>query len=343
MKATAGLLVLLVTVSQGVENPCDGRKDGAQCYGKLGGNIFLHLMDNALSLFRYECQQNKTILFKGGSLRNLSQPPERFSFTPEDGMMKIEKLERTDSANYTIITVGQSGTQNEQWTLLLFVEAPVTSVHIASKCLSQGEQLVSCSSKEGDNVQYKLTLNNQLLKDADLSSGHLQSINVTLKQHVSGQLACSVGNHVSHVLESLLISTCDFINCTSNGTRISGWLPETSKSLCDEYIPRIKAPQSKNYVLIMAGILSALVTLLVISVAIVVLSQKKKQSNTHADEPDLTYADVRIINQPQNKSRIKARQEVEVEYDQVKFSERKRRTVELKQDGCVYANVRRDR
>nr|XP_057919447.1 uncharacterized protein LOC131110391 [Doryrhamphus excisus] len=341
MKATAGLLLLLVTVSQGARSACDGRQNGAQCYGKLGSDISLHLMDNALTIFRYECQQNKTILFKGGTSRGLSQLPERFVFTPEDGMMKIEKLKRTDSANYTIITDDESGTRQVQWTLVLFVEAPVTSVHIAWTCLSQGQQWVSCSSNGGDNLWYKLTLNNQPLEDIDLHSGHLQT-NVTLKRRVSGQLACTVSNNVGRVLESVRIYPCGFMNCTSNGTRIIGWFPENSQVQCDEYIPETTPPQSKNYVLIMAGVLSALVTLLVIAVAIVVLSQKKKQSSSHSDEPDVTYADIRIRNQPQNKP-VKARQEAEVEYGQVRFPQQQRQSVAHQQDGCLYANVRKNR
>ncbi|XP_061901960.1 uncharacterized protein LOC133649152 isoform X2 [Entelurus aequoreus] len=338
MKVTAGLLVLLLTVCHAEEQPCDGRKDGVQCYGKLGETMLLRLMDDALGLYRYSWENTTTILMTGGIIRDVDLLEKRFSFTPEEGLMKIKKLERRDSSKYTLTIFNEGGKLIISRTLQLFVEAAVTSVQMASKCLSQGEQQVSCSAEGGDNPRYEWTLAKKPLQVAELS-GRFQA-NVTLKQHQSGQLRCDVGNNVSHFSEEKWIWTCVFINCTSNGTRISGWLPETERSLCDEHIKGMSAPQSKNFLLIMGGVLSALFLLLVVSVAIV-LSLKKKRRDTREDEQDLTYADVRIMTQPQKQ--IKARQEAEVEYDQVKFSERPRPSIKLGQDGSVYANINRGR
>lgn len=60
-----------------------------------------------------------------------------------------------------------------------------------------------------------------------------------------------------------------------------------------------------------------------------------------AGEQELTYADVRVL-QRRGKP-VKQREEVEVEYGQVKFSERPRQTVEPAGNDCVYAMVRKDR
>ncbi|XP_061758120.1 platelet-derived growth factor receptor alpha-like isoform X2 [Nerophis ophidion] len=338
MKATAGLLVLLLTVCHAEEKACDGRKDGVQCYGKLGEPMLLRLMDNANALFRYTWKKNKTVLLAGGNGRKVNLTERRFSFTPEEGLMKIEKLERRDGDKYTLIIYNDRGRQISSRTLQLFVEAPVISVQIASKCLPQGEQQVSCSAEGGDNPKYEWTLDGKPLPLTELP-GRFQA-NITLTKHQSGQLRCSVRNNVSHVREETRIWTCVFINCTSNGTRISQWLPETKRSLCDEQIKGIGAPQSKTFLPIMGGVLSALFLLLVVAVAIV-LSQKKKQSDTREEEQDLTYADVRILTQPQQQ--MKGRQEVAVEYGQVNFSQRPRSTIKLEQDGCVYANVNRGR
>ncbi|XP_061786401.1 uncharacterized protein [Nerophis lumbriciformis] len=340
MKATAGLLVLLLTVCHAEEKSCDGRKDGVQCYGKLGEPMLLRLMDNAFGLYRYRWGNATTKLMTGriGGDVNLSE--KRFSFTPEEGLMKIKKLERKDGDKYTLYIYDKNGKLIINRTLQLFVEAPVISVQIASKCLSQGEQQVSCSAVGGDNPRYKWTLAGKPLQVTELLSGRFQA-NVTLKQHEAGQLSCHVENNVSRFLEEKWIWTCVFINCTSNGTLISQWLPETNRSLCDdEQIKGIGAPQSKNFLLVMGGVLSALFLLLVVSVA-TVLSLKKKRSDTREDEQDLTYADVRIMTQP--RQQIKARQEVEVEYGQVKFSQRPRPSIKLGQDGCVYGNVNRGR
>ncbi|KAI3351212.1 hypothetical protein L3Q82_005765 [Scortum barcoo] len=44
----------------GVETSCDGRQDGAQCYGALGGTVVLQLMDSTSEIFKYTWFQNKS-------------------------------------------------------------------------------------------------------------------------------------------------------------------------------------------------------------------------------------------------------------------------------------------
>ncbi|KAK2904100.1 hypothetical protein Q8A73_010757 [Channa argus] len=87
--------------------------------------------------------------------------------------------------------------------LLGVFTAPVSSVLLVSECLSQGEMRVSCSSEGGDSTQYSWTLDGHTLTDAELLSGNNETNSITLKQQVSGNLVCSVRNHV--------ISDCGFI------------------------------------------------------------------------------------------------------------------------------------
>ncbi|XP_077434799.1 uncharacterized protein LOC144059528 [Vanacampus margaritifer] len=336
MRATAGLVVLvwLVTVSQGMDTPCDVRKTGAQCYGRLAGEIVLHLMDKGPFVFNWE--KGRKVLLKA---REGNGPiSEKYSFTPSNGMVKIKKLMRNDSGIYNLIVFNKKGIQLENQTLRLFIEAPVTSVHLTSDCVSQGLQPVSCSSKGGDSPQYSWSLNQKPLQDSHLLSGNVQANNITLKPGVSGQLVCSVRNNVSEVTAEVHLS-CVFVNCTSNGTLISQWLPEIKKNMCDNPTYGNKSHSSPNYLPLMWGILSALLILLLIGLG-VVYKQKKKQSGIE-DQEDLTYADVRIVNQSTRS--IKVRGEVEVEYGQVKFSERPRRTVKAESNACVYAQVYRGR
>ncbi|XP_035525498.1 receptor-type tyrosine-protein phosphatase S-like [Morone saxatilis] len=108
---------------------------------------------------------------------------------------------------------------------------PVSSVVLVSECLSQGETRVSCSSEGGDSPQYSWTLDGHTLTDAQLLSGNNETNNITLKPDVSGQLVCSVRNHISG------ISTCGymFIVCTlSNGMHISQSVRVSSNSQCIE-------------------------------------------------------------------------------------------------------------
>ncbi|KAK5925128.1 hypothetical protein CgunFtcFv8_017677 [Champsocephalus gunnari] len=93
---------------------------------------------------------------------------------------------------------------------------------------------------------------------------------------------------------------------------------------------------------IMAGVLSALVLLLVVGVA-VVCAQRKKTSNqpTDEDEQELTYAVVKI--KQRSRRQLQQRAEPDVEYGQVKFSERPPPTADPTGEECVYAKVQRGR
>ncbi|XP_056239645.1 uncharacterized protein LOC130174068 isoform X1 [Seriola aureovittata] len=382
MKAVVGLLLMLLRVSHvpGVEIYCDGRQDGAQCYGALGGTVVLRLMDSASEITKYRWKFNTTVILNGKTNRiDSNLIANRSVFTPSNGTFRINDLSRTDGGVYTLETFDSSGKSLEPRTLQLFIQAPVSSVRLVTECLSQGEMRASCSSEGGDSPQYSWTLGGRTLTHTELLSGNHETNNITLKQHVSGRLVCSVKNNVSHVSKEETISNCGFIyiNCTSNGTHISQWVFAANNTLCIEPTtapttvrdttvgketsitesnkPSITItssnqtvpPPSRNhpwYITIlqaMAGALAALVILLVVGVA-VIYAHKKKKSNEpqeEADDQELTYADVRILQR--QRGQVKQREEVEVEYGQVKFSQRSRQPVEPTGDNCVYAMVRR--
>ena len=64
-------------------------------------------------------------------------------------------------------------------------------------------------------------------------------------------------------------------------------------------------------------------------------------STEEEDDQELTYADVKIVQRQRRKMHQKT--EMEVEYGQVKFSGRPRKTVKATEDECVYAKVRKSR
>ncbi|XP_022607274.1 uncharacterized protein LOC111226420 isoform X1 [Seriola dumerili] len=382
MKAVVGLLLMLLGVSHvpGVEIHCDGRQDGAQCYGALGGTVVLRLIASASEITKYQWKFNTTIILKGRNNEIYSNLiADRSFFTPSNGTFRINNLSRTDGGEYTLETFDSSGHGSKPQTLQLFIQAPVSSVRLVTECLSQGEMRASCSSEGGDSPQYSWTLGGRTLTHTELLSGNHETNNITLKQHVSGRLVCSVKNNVSHVSKEETISNCGFIyiNCTSNGTHISQWVFEANNTLCiksttapttvpDTTVgketsitvsnkPSITITSSNQTVPspsrnhpwyitnlpALVGALAALVILLVVGVA-VIYAQKKKKSNEpqeETDEQELTYADVRILQR--QRGQVKQREEVEVEYGQVKFSARSRQTVEPTGDNCVYAMVRR--
>ncbi|XP_070819512.1 uncharacterized protein [Chaetodon trifascialis] len=346
MEAVVGLLLMLLGLCHGVETSCDGRQNRTRCYGPLGGTVVLELMDNASEIFRF-IWSNKTtkILIWRNNTILANQIANRSSFTPSNGTFRIKDLRWTDGGEYTLTMFDSKGKNMKPLTLQMIIQAPVSSVRLVSECLSQGEMKVSCSSEGGDSPQYSWTLDGHTLTDAQLLSGDNESENITLNQDVSGQLVCSVSNNVSRVWREETISTCGFIfiDCTlSNGTHISQWVLEANNTLCIKPTTA-STTTTEDYLSIMAGVLSALLILLIIGAA-VVCTHKKKQNNKpkeKEDEQELTYADVSIVQRQARQ--VQPRAETEVEYGQIKFSQRPRRAAEPTGDDCVYAMVRKDR
>ncbi|XP_063340878.1 uncharacterized protein LOC134635417 isoform X2 [Pelmatolapia mariae] len=347
MEAVFGLLLMWLGVSHGVETSCDGRQDGAQCYGALGGSVDIQLIDSETP--KCELLKNSSkILYVGNNKVISNTIKDRSLFILSNGTFRIHNLSRNDSGKYTLETFDSNGHKLPERSLQLFIQAPVSSVLLVSECLSQGEMRVSCSSKGGDSPQYSWTLDGRTLTDAEILSTSNKTNNIILKRHVSGHLVCSVRNNVSNVSEEQ--KTCSFINCTLiNGTKILGWVHADSNSLCIEPTtePTPVTLTSVGNLPLIGGVLSALVIFLVVGVA-VICAQRKKQNNEPTKpkeeecDQDVTYADVRIMKQ-QGRPALQATQvEVEVEYGQVKFSRRSRRT-EPTGDDCMYAKVQRVR
>ncbi|KAM4555487.1 T-cell surface antigen CD2-like isoform 3-T4 [Odontesthes bonariensis] len=343
---TVVVLLMLFGVSRGVETYCDGRQDGAQCYRALGGAVVLQLMDNASEIPRYDWKKGASVILRGRkNIFDFITIENRSTFIPSNGTLKINNLSRTDSGEYTLTLFNLDGQKTGERTLKLSVEAPVSSVQLVSECLSQGQMNVTCSSEGGDSPQYSWTLDGHTLIDTELLCGSKETNIITLKQHVSGRLVCSVRNHVSSVSKEENISNCGFIfiNCTSNGTHITKWVFKENNSLCIEpttTVPSTVTQRTVEQLPIIAGVLSALVILLVVGI-VTICAQKKKQNNKaeEEDDQDIIYADVRMV---QRRGRpVEQRAEAEVEYGQVKFSERPRQAESAAED--VYAKVRKGR
>ncbi|KAK5925127.1 hypothetical protein CgunFtcFv8_017676 [Champsocephalus gunnari] len=217
----------------GLETHCDGRQDGAHCFGPLGATVVIKLIDRAVQTERYKLYKSSAaILFVINNMIVTNAIQSRSSFNPSDGTFSVNNLSRNDSAEYTF-EIRDSIQSKENCTLRLTIQAPVSSVRLASECLSQGEKRVSCSSGGGDSLQYSWTLDGRSLTDTELLSVNTETNSITLRQHVSGAVACSVENNVSQVSKGEKISNCGFIfiNCTSNGTQISQWVFAANNTL----------------------------------------------------------------------------------------------------------------
>ncbi|XP_041846447.1 uncharacterized protein LOC121643214 isoform X11 [Melanotaenia boesemani] len=235
-RRTAGTRTLQFTV-EGVETYCDGRQSGAQCYGALGGTVVFRLMDDASEIPEFAWKKETKNIFRwiDNEIR-LNEMKDRSLFIPSNGTLRINNINSGDSGEYKLEMFDSQRRTAGTRTLQFTVEAPVSSVQLASECLSQGEMKVSCSPNGGDSLQYSWTLDGHTLRDTELLSGNNETNVLTLKQDVSGRLVCSVRNQVSSVSKEEDISTCGFIfiDCMSNGTRISMWVHKENKTLCDE-------------------------------------------------------------------------------------------------------------
>ncbi|XP_026034318.1 hepatocyte cell adhesion molecule-like [Astatotilapia calliptera] len=307
MKAVVGLLVLLVRVSYGVETHCDGRQDGVQCYGALGGTVDIQLMNSTSEMSRYQLLKNSLKILDVRNNEVIPNITERSSaFNSSYRTFRINNLRRNDSGNYTLQTFDSDGRISDVWTLQLFIQAPVSSVLLLSECLSQGEMRVSCSSEGGDSPQYSWTLDGRTLTDAQLLSVNNESNIITLKQHVSGHLVCSVRNNVSDVTKEKRISTC-------------GYFP------------------------LVGVVLSAAVIYLVVGVALI-CAQRKTQNyrptkpKNEEGEHEVTYANLEVMKQQEKR----VEQTAEVENGQVRFSKPPQHT-EPTEDDCLYARVHKVR
>ncbi|XP_071373462.1 uncharacterized protein [Centroberyx affinis] len=224
MEAVIGLLMVLLGVSHGVETYCDGRQNGTQCYGALGGTVDIWLTEAKDLTLRWMKNQKIRVLYVKNNTVLVNELKNRSSFTLSNRTFRISNLSYTDSAEYYLQTFNSDGHQKETQKLKMSIQAPVSTPRLADECLSQGEVMVSCSSEAGDSRQYSWTLDGRTLMDTELISGDNTTNNITLKPGLTGRLVCLVKNNVSNATASENISICKgftWDNCTLlNGTRV---------------------------------------------------------------------------------------------------------------------------
>ncbi|XP_063732636.1 uncharacterized protein LOC134859836 [Eleginops maclovinus] len=299
MQAVIGLLVMMLGASYGLETYCDCREDGAQCYGPLGGTVVLHLMDRALLTQRYRLYKSSIIILNVRNNKNFVHET-RSSFNVSDGKFRLNNLIRNDSDKYKLEIQDDSSITSR--VLQLTIQAPVSSVRLVSECLSQGEKRVSCSAGGGDSPQYSWTLAGHPLKDTELLSVNTENDRITLKQHVSGVVACTVRNNVSQVSKEEHFSNCGFIfiNCTSNGTQISQWVFPANNTLCIESTTSPTTTYEASTVdhsLLICGVRAAVVVFALIGIAVYFAWKKNKFMKAEGStyRPETEYQDDSVV------------------------------------------------
>ncbi|XP_031645801.1 uncharacterized protein LOC116353584 isoform X2 [Oncorhynchus kisutch] len=240
---------------EGLETSCDARQNGSQCYGALGGTVYLQLTDtmayNHYSFYKGSTDAKTEILRVKDTLVIRETPiKNRVHFFINNGTFRLNNIQRNDSGEYQFEKYDSEGKSSGIRGLQLFIEAPVSSPQLSSECLSHGEMKVSCSS-EGDGPQYSWTLDGQTLNDTDAPPDN-KTNTITLKKGLSGDLTCTVRNNINRNTVSRRISHCPgliYVNCTlSNGTKISEWVNATGNTLCVEPTTlTTESPTSKTF------------------------------------------------------------------------------------------------
>ncbi|XP_041916851.1 uncharacterized protein LOC121681276 isoform X2 [Alosa sapidissima] len=221
------LTVMLTASTSGLDSMCDAPQD-ATCYGALGGPVYLQLMRNT-SGHQLSLRYNNTAVFKFRNsmsvFNNEFNTPsvlQRWQFVPDNGTMIINPAERRDAGTYGV-EIHKDGTSVGQHTVQLTIEAPVSDVDMLINCSANGERSVRCSSN-GESPQYSWSLDGRPLgeADADLSSDNQKLL---LRGDVTGQLTCSVRNHVSSTHTTRLMEFCSGASTTVSVTPANHTLP----------------------------------------------------------------------------------------------------------------------
>ncbi|XP_062332723.1 uncharacterized protein LOC134032714 isoform X2 [Osmerus eperlanus] len=372
------LLFLLAGASHGIETSCDARQNGSQCYGALNGTVYLHLTDKISGYHIALTGDHRKRVFKtkSGNIvyynkKNEETTDRRIYFEKKNGTLRINKIKKDDSDNYTLKTTQGNSRNIATHTLQLFIEAPVSSHRqVISECLPQGGMRMSCSC-EGDSPRYSWTLDGQALNDSRVVHDEERS-SVTLERGTVGKLTCTINNHISQATVDMDVSTCNgtiYVNCTSsNGTEVSDWVSPTGPNLCTRSTTTNPTTQTESttqttsdMIVIVAGSVAGVLLLAVLLGIYFVLCRKKTAASAE-DEGEVTYADVRFVKKNQERQKKKKQAPVEVEYGEVKVSgaagrqeesprgeveygevmimTRPGRKVDKPQEECVYSSVR---
>ncbi|XP_023183919.1 uncharacterized protein LOC111606835 [Xiphophorus maculatus] len=336
IEAVAGLLMTLLLMSYAsaeVETCCDGRPNETLCFGPLGGTVCVKLVDSVSESQSYQITHTTSIILTIKKNCVISGPLQnKYLFIPSNGTFSINNLMMTDGGEYVLEIFDSNGRKKEHRTFNLFLEAPVTSVHLFAECLSEGQVNVSCLSEGGSNPQYSWTLNGNKLSGHELLSENIKSNTIVLRPNVAGRLVCSVRTNFSFLLKEKITSTCDFVNCTSNGIHISKWVFKENNTLCVEPLP-----ERHNIMVllpIISGVLGALLIILVVSIGIFCVKRKKPNHNEENNH------DQKWTNADQGRRRQELRKDTQAEYGKVKKQPRLSDDVTYgNMDNSVYGNV----
>uniref|UniRef100_A0A3P9C5F9 Immunoglobulin V-set domain-containing protein n=1 Tax=Maylandia zebra TaxID=106582 RepID=A0A3P9C5F9_9CICH len=93
-----------------------------QCYGALGGTVDIQLMDNTSEINRYQLLKSSLKILDVRKNTVISNTIRERAHFPSNGTFRINKLNRTDSGNYSLQTFDSDGKSSDERILQLFIE-----------------------------------------------------------------------------------------------------------------------------------------------------------------------------------------------------------------------------
>lgn len=105
-----------------METYCDGRQDGAQCDGVLGGTLSIQLMSNSSDIPIYNWKKGLEQIYNSRQNKIVSKTMEnRTVLFLNNGTIRINNLSWTDGGNYTLEIFNSAGVSSGRRTLQLSV------------------------------------------------------------------------------------------------------------------------------------------------------------------------------------------------------------------------------
>ncbi|CAG5871736.1 unnamed protein product [Menidia menidia] len=150
-----------------------------------------------------------TDLVKGVLECNLTKPTETQQCVGALGEPLILHLPVNETIKTKLIKAFD-GKFLQKTNISLKILAAVTQPAVSHRCLSAEQMTVSCSA-EGDEVDFTLSLDNNILihsRPDSTESQNLTKITITLHGQLVGKLVCDVQNNVSRKQTDVQVTGC---------------------------------------------------------------------------------------------------------------------------------------
>ncbi|CAI5642992.1 unnamed protein product [Oreochromis niloticus] len=187
---------------------CNLTQPGPQkCFGVLDEPLMFYLPTNTHTKTSLKKNASNILTLSHYSLSAINEKYKNHITVFKNGTFKINKSTKNDSGEYMVeIHSSTNGSLLHTKNIYLDIQEPATS----QLCLSPEQKIISCSS-EGDEVEFMLSLDDNLLLQTTTKSTEKHSISkvtVTLHGQLVGKLACIVQNNVSSGQKIIHVTSC---------------------------------------------------------------------------------------------------------------------------------------